>query len=165
MNANAVPNPPPSETPCEAPAPAGGGEPPYCADIDRRLTVLETRFDTILPTLLTKDEFHVGMAELRTEMRADMEKMRDNMEKMRYNMETMRADIEKMRAEMHKLYIDAMKWVMGISMTLILSIVGTGVALSNVLRSMAIHVAAVNPAPPVPAITTPQAIPQAPAPR
>lgn len=40
--------------PSDPPALAGGGEPPYDKGMDRRLTVLETRFDTILPTLATK---------------------------------------------------------------------------------------------------------------
>ncbi len=41
---------------------AGGENDDYFRDMDRRLTVLETRFDTILPTLATKaDIAHLEM--------------------------------------------------------------------------------------------------------
>jgi hypothetical protein len=39
---------------------------PY--SVDRRLTILETRFDTILPTLATKAD----LAELKAELKADL---------------------------------------------------------------------------------------------
>lgn len=45
--------------------------PPRDADyyqIDRRLTILETRFDTILPTLATKTD----LAELKSELKSAM---------------------------------------------------------------------------------------------
>lgn len=44
-----------------------GGSPPYDGDMERRLTALETRLDTILPTLATKAD--IG------EIRADLHKM------------------------------------------------------------------------------------------
>ncbi len=40
--------------------------------LDRRLTILETRFDTILPTLATKAD----LAELRAELKADIAQLR-----------------------------------------------------------------------------------------
>lgn len=46
---------------------AVGGKPPYDGDMEHRLTALETRLDTILPTLATKAD--VG------EIRADLHKM------------------------------------------------------------------------------------------
>jgi hypothetical protein len=42
------------------------GPDPYL--LDRRLTILETRFDTILPTLATKAD----LAELRAELKAEI---------------------------------------------------------------------------------------------
>jgi hypothetical protein len=46
---------------------AAGGNPPYDGDMEHRLTALETRLDTILPTLATKAD--IG------EIRADLHKM------------------------------------------------------------------------------------------
>lgn len=46
---------------------AGGGNPPYDGDMEHRLTALETRLDTILPTLATKAD--IG------QIRADLHKM------------------------------------------------------------------------------------------
>ena len=40
--------------------------------LDRRLTILETRFDTILPTLATKAD----LAELKAELKAEMAEMK-----------------------------------------------------------------------------------------
>jgi hypothetical protein len=65
------------------PSVAGGGEPPYDGDMDKRLTVLETRFDTILPTLATKSdvealraEVHVGFEKFCGEFRSENQKLR-----------------------------------------------------------------------------------------
>jgi hypothetical protein len=54
MSINAVPDGPP----------AGNGGPPSNFELDRRLTVLETRFDMILPTLVTKQDLQEFRVEL-----------------------------------------------------------------------------------------------------
>lgn len=46
---------------------AGSGEPPYDGGMEHRMTAIETRLDTILPTLATKADL--------AELRADMQKM------------------------------------------------------------------------------------------
>lgn len=74
---------------------ANGDSPDYHPKMDRRLIVLETRFDIILPTLATKAdliglkaELKEEIGELRTEMRvmhgelkAEMQKMGADMQK------------------------------------------------------------------------------------
>ncbi|WP_426177872.1 coiled-coil domain-containing protein [Massilia sp. TWR1-2-2] len=58
---------------------AGGGEPPYDGGMEHRMTALETRFDTILPTLATKADVEILRAELadfRAESRAEIEGVR-----------------------------------------------------------------------------------------
>lgn len=130
MSVNPVPGPAPEKS--SGAAVAGGGGPPYDADMDRRLTVLETRFDTILPTLITKEEFYCATSEIGKEM-------------------------VNIRLEMHQLYVSGMKWMIGMVLTIILSIVGTGVTLSNLIRS--IHVP-----PPAISATAPAAAPAAPPP-
>ena len=59
-----------SET--DAPELANGDPPSYIRKMDRRLIVLETRFDTILPTLATKTDL-IGM---KSELKADIEELR-----------------------------------------------------------------------------------------
>jgi hypothetical protein len=56
---------------------ANGGSPDYHQSMDRRLIVLETRFDTILPTLVTKADL-IG---LRAELKADISELRAEMHK------------------------------------------------------------------------------------
>jgi hypothetical protein len=58
--------PPNSET--DGPELANGGPAPYIRKMDRRLIILETRFDTILPTLATKAD----LISLKSELRADI---------------------------------------------------------------------------------------------
>ncbi len=48
---------------------ANGGIPDYYRRMDRRLIILETRFDTILPTLATKTDLVELKAELKEELR------------------------------------------------------------------------------------------------
>ena len=81
---------------------ANGESPDYDRKMDRRLIVLETRFDVILPTLATKAdliglkaELKEEIAELRTEMRAMHGEMKAEMEKLRTEMQAMRADMQK----------------------------------------------------------------------
>jgi hypothetical protein len=58
---------------------AGGGEPPYDGGMEHRMTALETRFDTILPTLATKadmDSLRAEIEGLRLEIKADIDTLR-----------------------------------------------------------------------------------------
>ncbi|MDM5178743.1 hypothetical protein PO883_16200 [Massilia sp. DJPM01] len=120
MSMNAVPSGPPEPDNKRAPV-AGGGGPPYDGGMDRRLTVLETRFDTILPTLATKAdlaELRVGLVDLC---------MRSNNE-LRLEMEKMRSEL---RNEVHGTLMKAMMWFGALAMTVIFSIAGMGIYLSN----------------------------------
>lgn len=65
--------PPNSET--NSPELANGDSAPYIRKMDRRLIVLETRFDTILPTLATKTDL-IGM---KSELKADIGELRAEM--------------------------------------------------------------------------------------
>ncbi len=52
--------------------------PPRDADyyqLDRRLTILETRFDTILPTLATRTDLAELKAELKEEIHVEIDKL------------------------------------------------------------------------------------------
>jgi hypothetical protein len=100
---NAMPNEP---TPI-----AGGGGPPYDAEMDRRLTVLETRFDTILPNLATKSD----LESLRAEMRVEMERL---------------------RTEVAEKINDAMKWMIGLFITFFIGMLGVNFAMLNSLKSL-----------------------------
>ena len=92
--------PPNSET--DAAELANGDSPTYSRNMDRRLIVLETRFDTILPTLATKTDL-IG---LKVELKDDSGGLRTEIRAMhgelKADMERIRADMERMRAEMQK---------------------------------------------------------------
>ena len=105
MSMNAVPNV------------AGGGEPPYDKDMDRRLTVLETRFDTTLPTLATKGD----LAALRAEVQVGFE--------------TLRGEMEKLRADLFKAINDSMRWMMGVVISLTIGVLAVNISLFNALMN------------------------------
>lgn len=84
MSMNLVPGGPP---------PPGNGGPPSNFELDRRLTVLETRFDTILPTLATKQD----LQELRAEVRQMFAEQRQAFEKLRADMfRTLNSNLKRM---------------------------------------------------------------------
>jgi hypothetical protein len=116
---------------------------------DRRLTVLETRFDTILPTLATKrdiedlrTEFSTGLERLRGEFRSELEKLRGEF----------RSELEKLRAEMFRALHDAMKWMVGIVVTIFIGLLGANFAMFNAMKSLI-----ESSRPPAPAIEVPAA--------
>jgi hypothetical protein len=99
----------PSATPLKTPASAsvaGGGEPPYDGGMEHRMTALETRLDTILPTLATK---------------ADVDVLRAQLETAAFRTDTKFAEL---RSDMHKMNADIRSGIL----TMMLTIVGTMVA-------------------------------------
>ena len=104
--------------------------PPSNVILDRRLTVLETRFDTILPTLATKQD----LAELRSDynlLRVDFGMLRGEFEKLRGEFEKLRGEFEKLRGEFEKLWVDVvellnaqLKWMMALFVTFFLGVAG-----------------------------------------
>jgi hypothetical protein len=103
---------------------AGGGEPPYDKDMDRRLTVLETRFDAILPTLATKSDLEA----LRAEVRVGFESLRGEFH----------IEMEKLRADLFKALNDSMRWMIGVVVSLFIGILAVNVAMFNAVnRKMA----------------------------
>lgn len=125
--------------------------------MDRRITVLETRFDTILPTLATKADL--------ADVRLDLEKMRSELlgkinesgselrgeiaaqgselraaiavqgSELRREMNELgtglRAEMGKLSKEVQSQLMKAMMWFGAPAMTVIFSMVGFGIYLSN----------------------------------
>lgn len=124
------------------PVPAGGnGEPARERDVYRRLTVLETRFDTILPTLATKSD----LESLRVEVYSGFERLRAEMERMR-------GEMEKLRAELFKSQSDLMKWLIGIVATMFVSLLLFNVAMFNSMKSLFENMQPVSIERPVPVL-------------
>ncbi len=93
---------------------AGGGEPPYDKEMDRRLTVLETRFDTILPTLATKSDLEALRSDFRIESGA-------------------------LRAELSKALNDTMLRLMALCIALVIGSMGVNIALYSSLRTLIVN--------------------------
>jgi hypothetical protein len=86
---------------------ASGGEPPYDGGMEHRMTALETRFDTILPTLATKVDVELLRAELadfRAESKADWNMLRAEIEGVRL---ASKSDVELLRAKMDVFRLEA----------------------------------------------------------
>ncbi|NHZ34997.1 hypothetical protein [Massilia rubra] len=122
MSMNAVNSGPPDPENKRASV-AGGGGPPYDAHMERRLTVLETRFDTILPTLATK---------------ADLAELRLDVERMHLDLRTT------LTVEVHTALTSTMRWCIALAMTVVLSVVGQGLYLNKQIADIAARVAPVG---------------------
>jgi hypothetical protein len=146
---NAVPSGPPEPDDKRA-AGTGGGGPPHYGDLERRVTVLETRFDTILPTLATKAD----LAELRLDLSEKMSDLRRELtEKM-----------DALRVELHVALTNIMKWCVGVAMTLFVGMVSQGLYLGAQINNLAARLppaAAVAPAPAQPAASPARRVPHA----
>jgi hypothetical protein len=118
----------------DGPTVADTGEPPYDHDMDRRLTVLETRFDTLLPNLAIKSDLEA----LRSEVRAGLEKLRgefrSELEKLRGEF---RAELEKLRSDQLKMHNDFMKWIIGLCISLFVAVIGFDIAILNAVNKAA----------------------------
>ena len=92
---------------------ANGDSAVYIRKMGRRLTVLDTRFDTILPTLATKTD----LIELKGELKAVMSKPG-----------------AELRIEMHASRADIFKWMAAMQLTIILGFSGMIVTMFTLLR-------------------------------
>lgn len=126
------------------PTVAGGGEPPYDKDMDRRLTVLETRFDTILPTLATRTDVEALRAEVQAgfekfcgEFRGENEKLRGENEKLRGEF---RSENEKLRDDMHKALHENTKFLIGVMISLFIGLLAVNIGMFNMLNSRLISI-------------------------
>ena len=119
------------QPPDQAPGVAAGGGGGYIEDMDRRLTVLETRFDTILPTLATKAdlaelkaEFKAELADLRAEFKAELAGLRAEY----------KSDFGDFRADIHDVIISTHRWLIGTIIVLLLGFGGMILTMTSVLK-------------------------------
>ena len=93
----------------------------YHANMDKRLAILEMRFDTVLPTLATKAD----LAEFRTEILTALERLRSD-----FNVSH-----EKLRTEllgaMHDLHRSLLMWIVSTMVAMFLGMVGLFVSISS----------------------------------
>lgn len=132
--------------------------PPTNAELDRRVTALEIRFDTILPTLATKADVQELRGEM-TGMRGEMTGMRGEL---RGEMSAMRGEllgeIHKLRADLFEALNGHFKWFLGFFATLVIGFAGLNYTLwyaverhieSSFRALVLVQTRGVSPAPPV----------------
>lgn len=139
------------------------------AEFDRRLTVLETRFDTILPTLaanndlaLLRSEMQLGFermetrfasvqtqfAEARTETGAQFANVQTQYAEARTVAEVqfakvqtqfaeMRTDMQALRADTFAALNSMTRWIIGMTVTILIAILGMSVTTFNMLNTVA----------------------------
>jgi hypothetical protein len=113
---------------------AGGGEPPYDGGMEHRMTALETRFDTILPTLATKadvETLRVDIDTLRLSMNADSCAIRAELENTTLRLEV---KFNELRADMHKMHAGIKTWMLGTVISMIGIMLAAVVAISQIHR-------------------------------
>jgi hypothetical protein len=91
---------------------ANGDLAAYIRKMDRRLIVLETRFDTILPTLATKAD----LIELRAELKAEV-----------------KAEIGALRMEIYAFKAEIHRWMTATLLTMLLGFAGMIVTMLKLL--------------------------------
>jgi hypothetical protein len=79
--------------------------------MDRRLIILETRFDTVLPTLATK---------------ADLGELKG----------ALKGDVATLRTEMHSLFGSMHKWIAGTCVALLIGFGGLSITMLNIVNSL-----------------------------
>ena len=99
---------------------ANGESPDYYRVMDRRLVILETRFDTILPTLATK----IDLLELKVELKESISEVRA---------ET-RDSIGALRTEIHDFKADIHKWMTATMITMFIGFGSMVAAMLTLLR-------------------------------
>ena len=134
---------------------AGSGGPPYDESMDRRLIVLETRFDVILPTLATKHDLELLRAEVKEDMNASIENLRHDTHA---SMENLRRDtnasIENLRHELigeidkrtgeltgqldqlRQEMATMLKWVIALFISTMIALFGTTFTLINAIKTV-----------------------------
>jgi hypothetical protein len=130
---------------------AGGGEPPYYGGMEHRMTALETRLDTILPTLATKADMEGLRAEMEG-LRAEMGGLRAEMGGLRVttkaDIEGLRAEIEiaglrtdaklaELRSDMHKMHADIKTWMLATVITMVGTMLAAIFGLSQIYKGAA----------------------------
>ncbi|MES2149211.1 MAG: hypothetical protein V4508_05385 [Pseudomonadota bacterium] len=120
--------------------------PAYAIEMERRLVILETRFDAILPTLATKAD----LAELRSELLSRMEVVRADL---RGDFDTLCGDFDKLRADLSNQFMSMMKWVIGI---FVVSTIGTVISVNNMQARGSPPAVAAQPGPAPSVASTPK---------
>lgn len=122
---------------------AGSGGPPYDESMDRRLIVLETRFDVILPTLATKHDLELLRAEFKEDMNASIENLRRDtnasIENLRHELigeidkrtGELTGQLDRLRQEMATM----LKWVIALFISTMIALFGTTFALINAIKT------------------------------
>ena len=118
MNASS-PGEPREPGPPEHLASPSGAE--YHASLEKRVSLLEMRFDTILPTLATKSD----IAELRSELRTEMSKLSEKLHEDMYKMS------EKLYETMHRLHRQLLMWIVSTMIAMFLGMVGLFATISS----------------------------------
>ncbi|PIL44787.1 hypothetical protein CR105_12850 [Massilia eurypsychrophila] len=101
--------------------------------MEHRMTALETRFDTILPTLATKADVEILRAEidtLRISMKADSAAIRAELENTALRMEV---KFHELRGDMHEMHASIKTWMLGTVISM------TGIVLAAVVAISQIH--------------------------
>jgi hypothetical protein len=114
--------------------------------MEHRMTALETRFDTILPTLATKADVEILRADidtLRLSMNADSAAIRAELENTTLRLEV---KFHELRADMHEMHASIKTWMLGTVISMAGIMLAAVVAISQVHR-ITTPVAAAQPAP------------------
>jgi Mg2+ and Co2+ transporter CorA len=142
---------------------AGAGGPPYHGDMEPRVTALETRLDTILPTLATKADIadmradtQKNLAEMRGEMQESHAEMRVEMQQahaemraeMHVEMRKMNDTLHNMAVEMHKMNAEIKTWTLATMLTIVGTMLAAILGISQIFKASTVApVAAPSPAP------------------
>lgn len=126
---------------------AGGGEPPYDGEMEHRMTALETRFDTILPTLATKADVEAVRADvdkLAMSTKGQLGELRAELDKAALRTDT---KLGELRADVHKMNAEIKTWTLATMITIVATMLAAVFGISQIYKSAAPAAPAAQPAP------------------
>lgn len=113
--------------------------------MEHRLTALETKWDTVIPTLATKADLNALEGRLQAQMtgvKADVANLKSEVGGLKAEFGQLKTEVGNLKGEMHKGFADQQRWFVGVALALVAAMIGVaGVTMQLMTRKPAVPTA------------------------